>query len=63
MLLLLLLLITAALAAFAVVVLLLSLPTAAAGSGAVFVQKTVCTRTVVLMCLRVANGRYENAAT
>ena len=49
-------------AATAAVVLLLSLPPAAGGSGAVFVRKTVCTRAVVVVCLRVTNARYENAA-
>ena len=53
---------TAVLAATAAVVPLLSLP-AAAGSGAVFMQKTVCTRGAVVVCSRVANARYENAAT
>ena len=38
--------------AIAAVVLLLFLP-AAARSGAVFRQKTVCTRAVVVVCLRV----------
>ena len=54
---------TAVLAVTATVVLLLSFPLAAAESGAVFVQKTVRTRAAVVVCLRVANARYENAAT
>ena len=50
---------TDVLAATAAVVLLLSLPPAAAGSGAVFMQKTVYTRAVVVVCSRVANARNE----
>ena len=46
----------------ATVVLLLCLPPAA-GSGAVFEQKTVCTRAVAVVCFRVANLRYENGGT
>ena len=53
-------LMTAVLAATAALLLLVSLRDAA-GSGAVFVQKTVCTRAVV--CLRVTNATYKNAAT
>ena len=54
---------TAVLAATAVVGLFLYLPPAAAGLWAGFMQKTVCTRAVVAVCLRVATARYENAAT
>ena len=64
LLLLLLLLPTGVLCATSAVV-LLSIRPAAAGSGAFFVQKRVCTRAVVLIvvCSRVANARYEHDAT